>query len=295
MRAQPVEIGVLLEEFRPFLSSLVPSMIGFEVSGLQLGEAATVCIDPALFELVLEQLVVNGVEALDGRGGAIRVCAERARLADGADVARIVVEDTGIGMDEETARRALDPFFSTKETGRAVGLGLAVACGIVEQSGGTIALTSRPSCGTRVELLLPLYRPSERPPRGVDAAAVGVVQTVLVAEDEATLRELLVLLLLAEGYRVHAAADGEIALALFEQHEDEVDLVITDVAMPRVDGVELAGQIGARQPALPILFISGYAQNVVALSGRRVLSKPFSPDELLSAVREHARDRSADA
>jgi CheY-like chemotaxis protein len=206
---------------------------------------------------------------------------------------RMEVTDTGVGMDEETQARAFDPFFTTKGRFEGTGLGLSTVYGIVQQAGGSITLRSGPGEGTTVRILLPA---SEAPlPAGRERARAGLAlagsETVLLAEDEPTVRRLMRRVLDARGYGVVEAADGAEALALAEAHPGPIDLVITDVVMPGLSGGALAERMKDVHPESRVLYVSGYADDAVARHGVQsedaaFLAKPFTADDLSRKVRE---------
>ncbi len=207
----------------------------------------------------------------------------------------LVVQDTGVGMDEREVENIFEPFFTTKGRGQGTGLGLATVYGIVKQSGGGIQVTSSPGTGTTFRIYLPHTEEEESinlvstPDEVPDLEARG---TILLAEDEDAVRHLAEEILRTQGYRVLSAVDGGDALAQIEHSWSEVDLLITDVVMPVMGGPKLADILVGRRPDLPVLFVSGYSEEgMVALrgphsSGRAYLSKPFTPQDLKTKVRE---------
>ena len=229
-----------------------------------------------------------------GSDGTARGATAPADLPAGP-LAHLSVSDTGVGMTADVMRLAFDPFFTTKETGRGTGLGLSTVYGIVRQSGGAVWLESAPGAGTTARVCLPLVAkeavtPSPAPatpPAPVAAAAGG---TVLVVEDEPALRGLLAETLSQAGWTVLAAADGVAALEVARRAPGTLDLLLTDVVMPRMGGRELVAQLAAERPGLRVLMISGYAWGPPDWSppdGTPVayLQKPFAPSTLLERVR----------
>src|SRR5881397_2084685 len=204
----------------------------------------------------------------------------------------VEVADTGQGMDEATRARIFEPFFTTKDVGKGTGLGLATVHGIVEQSGGRIEVESEPGRGTVFRIYFPAAveaaTPVEDPPV---REAPGGSETILLVEDEPTVRDLTARVLRAAGNYVLEAADAAAALALSDAHEGVIELLLTDVVMPRTSGRELAEQITKRRLFTKVLFMSGYTANtaldsVLSRLGAGFLPKPFTPDDLLRAVRE---------
>ena len=245
-----------------------------------------VLADPHELEQVLLNLAANARDAMPG-GGRLSITVSGSRKGEVA----IEVADTGEGMSEEIRARAFEPFFTTKERGRGTGLGLATVWGIVEQAGGTVELASEPGAGTRVTVLLPA-RPGELPePRGgEDAPAVtGGRGTILLVEDEDAVRALAQRILAAGGYEVLVAADAVEALELAGTHGGAIDLLLTDLVLPGLPGVELAERLTRRRPGIRVLGMSGYAGDEIeagsaAPGGLPVLAKPFTGAELLARV-----------
>jgi signal transduction histidine kinase/ActR/RegA family two-component response regulator len=268
-------------------------------------EAGEVVADRHQIEQVLLNLAINACDAMGNRG-TLTIAADAFDLA-GAEAARcrvrpgpwvrIAVSDTGAGMDEATRRAVFEPFFTTKEVGRGTGLGLAVAHGIVTQHGGQIDVESAPGAGSTFTVLLPQARGTS--PRNAVAAAQAVAaranETVLVVEDEAAVRRAVQRNLERLGYRVVAAHDGEDALRSAERL-DGVDLLLTDVVMPGIDGPELACRLRERWPELPVLFVTGYSADRLARTGAvgsrdRVLEKPYHVGELTHTIRQMLETR----
>jgi len=264
-------------------------------------ELPAVRMDPGQLHQVLVNLAVNARDAMpDGGsltittsvGGRIRATEGIASAADRPPVV-ISVVDTGIGMAPEVRARVFEPFFTTKEKGRGTGLGLATSWGIVRDAGGTIEIESMPGEGTVVRVILPSVAERAQAEPGEDAAepAGAAGKTVLVVEDEAQLRALAERTLARAGFRVLTAADGVAALEVLARGDVAVDVVLSDVVMPRLGGPELARRIRAERPDARILFMTGYAEgdafgaDAEALSDIEVLRKPFTPAELVRAVR----------
>jgi CheY-like chemotaxis protein len=193
-------------------------------------------------------------------------------------------------MDRETQSRMFEPFFTTKPKGRGSGLGLASAYGIIKQSEGRIAVRSEPGTGTRVEIYLPMTDavatdlPVPTPPRFDQLGN----ETVLVVEDDEIVRQLACQILRHSGYAVLEAANAGEALLISEQHEADIHLLLSDVVMPRVNGVELAARIRRLRPSIKVAFMSGYIGEASpgAASGEVLIEKPFAPEILLARMRE---------
>ena len=255
--------------------------------------------DPGQLEQVLLNLCVNARDAMP-EGGLLTLAVGEARL-DLDEVRRhpkvalggyieIRVTDTGVGMDAATMERAFDPFFSTKETGQGTGLGLATVYGIVRQCGGEVWLASEPGRGTTVTLCLPGTDAAadSTPPTPTQARREGRGETVLVVEDEALVRRLAVQLLQRHGYMVIEAEDGHDGLRAYEAAADQIRLVLTDVVMPGMDGVEMSRVLAARHPKVRTLYMTAWSGDALPATMQRyaaVLDKPFTTEALLAAVR----------
>jgi CheY-like chemotaxis protein len=195
-------------------------------------------------------------------------------------------------MDDATRRRIFEPFFTTKEPGKGTGMGLSTVYGIVKQSGGHIEVTSQPGQGARFEVYLPrLSSEAEREPRlrGTTRPGGGT-ETVLLVEDDDLVRKAARRILETEGYRVMEAGNGADALALAEPFPGPIDLLLTDVVMPRMNGRDLASALRVSRPEIKVIYVSGYAGGLIdsddAGERRAHLRKPFSPAALLGKVRE---------
>ena len=247
-------------------------------------------IDPGMVEQVLINLAVNARDAMPG-GGTLTITTSSAEPPGGdgePSWACVTVTDTGTGMPPAVAERAFEPFFTTKAPGEGTGLGLSTAYGVIGRAGGTIELDSRPGEGTTLRILLP---PSSRPVDTADRVGVaprGRGETVLVAEDEQAVREMIERILSDHGYEVLVAGDGEMALNIRVGHPDRIDLVVTDLVMPKMSGLELAEKLRAYDPSQRVLLISGTSKELSELDQETVaniLAKPFGAEQLLRRVR----------
>jgi PAS domain S-box-containing protein len=253
-------------------------------------------VDPQQIDQVLLNLALNARDAMP-EGGTITIrtalsAAEPGQQppagasSDGgpAHYACLLVEDTGHGMDANTVRQAFEPFFTTKGVGQGTGLGLSVVEGIVSQSGGFVRLASAPGRGTKFSLYFPLATsaPAAAQTRRRTPPPEADGRSVLVVEDEPTVRTMAVRTLEEAGFRVYQANDGREALDLIEGPAAQVDLVVTDLGMPEMDGHELARRLRASRPALPVLYMSGYGDDAGSVTP--FLQKPFAPDDLVDRV-----------
>jgi PAS domain S-box-containing protein len=266
------------------------------------GDLWSVVADPGQLEQVLMNLTVNACDAM-AEGGLLSIDTENveidphyAEMFPGLGPGRYVrlrVNDTGVGIAPSVLEHVFEPFFTTKPRGEGTGLGLSTVYGIVTQAGGEVQMYSEPGVGTTCQVLLPA---SDRSP-SVIPDPIGVVgsrgtETILVVEDEDALREMTRRILEENGYEVLVSANGPDAMIVAQNH-DEIHLLLSDVIMPQMSGLELAAQLQALRPGLLVLHMSGYAQPILGQTlGDEVmlLEKPFSEQLLLSKVRE-ALDR----
>jgi PAS domain S-box-containing protein len=295
-----VDLGDVVAAMAELLRRLVGEAV--EVVVTTAPDLGRVRVDPAQVDQVLLNLAANARDAMP-RGGRLTIETSNAELGEaecrahpGARPGRFVrlrMSDTGIGMDEATRCRAFEPFFTTKDVGQGTGLGLASVYGIVEQSGGCVWVDSAPGEGATFEIHLPRVDAEVEPPETKPLLpAVRTPATILLVEDEGSLREIAKELLEASGYTVVAAANGAEALAQAEHTGiASVRLLLTDVMMPGMSGPALAGQLRLRWPELDVLYMSGYSREAVEKQGllepgTRILAKPFSLSTLVRGVEE---------
>ena len=258
---------------------------------------ARVYADHGQLEQVLVNLAVNARDAMTA-GGRLEVRTEVGSRKGMGETVALCVSDTGIGMDEETMARLFEPFFTTKQSGKRRGLGLATSHGIVEQLGGKIAIESTPGAGSTFAVLLPLESRREPRPAGAMAERPADVPankvTVLVVDDERNVREAVSKILTRVGYTVLVAASGSEALQLVRGRAPQLKLVLTDVVMSGMGGVELAWELRKEMPDVKVLLMSGYSESEVLRHGVRtqtmtLLRKPFTMEELVQAVGDSLR------
>ncbi len=291
LRPLPLDASRLVAEFVPVARRLLGERIRIEA---HLTDAPVVVVaDPIQLEQVLLNLAVNARDAM--AGGGVLTFETRVEPADPvlhtSGFAVLVVRDTGRGIPPEQLRHVFEPFFTTKALGAGTGLGLAVVHGIVEQHNGTIEVSSRPGEGTEFRVRLPLSSETPRPPEGkvqppIVVAPVGL--RVLVAEDDDDLRHLIERILTRAGYRVIPARDGVEAVEAFLR-ESDIALVLFDMVMPDLTGLEALDQIRKVDAKVPAVLVSGYSDDLVDGEGGRrddllFVPKPFSPAEILAAV-----------
>jgi PAS domain S-box-containing protein len=293
-----LDLGAAVTGLAPMLRRVIREDIDLRI---ETREGCHVKADPTQIEQVVLNLVVNSRDAMP-TGGRVTIGVRSvdldARIGDrriGAPPGRYValrVADTGIGMDRVTAARIFEPFFTTKDVGRGTGLGLATVYGVVSQSGGDIEVDSVPGHGT----VFTVYLPSVDAPADAEApapAAEGPVRgtgTILLVEDERELRSLVTDVLSSRGYRVLAANGPVEALGLASRTREPIDLLVTDVVMPDMNGLALAERLMTNRPAMKVLYMTGYSNDVVLAHGTpqpgSLIEKPFTPHELSGRVRE---------
>jgi CheY-like chemotaxis protein len=299
LRAQVVDLNAVVLDTREILERLIGEDI--ELGTRLEPDLGQVMVDPGQIGQVLMNLALNARDAMPD-GGTLAIETANATLDEATpgepdnlppgSYVRLRVCDTGTGIDELVRSHIFEPFFTTKAQGLGSGLGLSSVYGIVTQSGGTIQVDSSPGQGTAFTIHLPRLQDAaavvSAPP--VEEAPRGGAETILVVEDQAELRSLICEVLGDAGHTVLAAANGLEALARAESHAGPVHLLLTDVVMPGMNGRELAERLTALRPELRVLFVSGYARDVIAKRGvleERVdlLEKPFSRANLLRRVR----------
>jgi two-component system, cell cycle sensor histidine kinase and response regulator CckA len=254
---------------------------------------AVVRADPRQLEQVLLNLTLNARDAMPAGGrltietGSVELTAEEAAGDSGGPppgaYAVVVVKDTGHGMDQATLQRAFEPFFTTKAVGQGTGLGLSVVHGIVNQTGGSIRVESEPGKGTAFTMYLPVSAAARAPEQPADTGTMAMVhgRVALVVEDDPVVRSMAARGLRDAGYLVLEAMHGRAALELIRTHTGRLDVVVSDIGMPEMDGYDLARCLSEERPELPIVFMSGYGDPEPEVP---FLQKPFAPDVLVRRV-----------
>jgi two-component system, cell cycle sensor histidine kinase and response regulator CckA len=286
------------------MGKLLPRLIGEDIELVirTAPDLGAIRADAGQMEQVIMNLAVNARDAMPGGGKLLIETSNTDLDSTYNDVHPIVrqgryvllaVSDNGIGMDAETQARIFEPFFTTKEQGKGTGLGLATVYGVVKQSGGFIWVYSELRRGTSFKIYLPrIDQPFDKPGTShVISDAPRGTETILLAEDEQDVREVTREFLESGGYTVLEAKDGAEAIRLVQSHQDNIDLLITDMVMPGITGQELAVRLRERRPNLRILYMSGYSDgaalnSALSDSSIRLLTKPFSRSALLRAVNE---------
>ncbi|MGH2880284.1 MAG: ATP-binding protein [Solirubrobacteraceae bacterium] len=260
----------------------------------------SVRMDPGQLQQILVNLAVNARDAMPDGGrltiDSANVTIDELYAVDSelmpGDYVQLRIADTGKGMAEEVARKAFDPFFTTKPPGQGTGLGLATVYGIIKQAGGRVRLYSEPGIGTTLSVVIPATdQPLTRAEREALPAPVRDEKTILLVEDEQSLREVTERMLHRHGYTVIAAKDAEEALGAASAHAGSIDLLLTDVIMPRMAGPQLARELQSERPETRVLLMSGFAGPILNAQGQmsgglELLDKPFSAPALLAKVEQ---------
>ena len=306
MQPRPVELNAALGQLCEILRRLLREHVRIETDFSP--DAGYVMVDPVQLEQVVFNLAINAGDAMP-KGGTLALSTARV-VVDGESPApplahgvytRFRVADTGVGMDEDTQSHMFEPFFTTKLRGRGTGLGLSTVYGIVQQTGGTVTVRSAPQQGTTVDVFLPCTRAVAS---GLPSAPISSVagdqatsRSILVVEDDPMVRRLVANALTKSRYRVVEAESGEAALTMIDADVlERPHLLVTDVVMTGVSGVQVAERFIVRYPNVPVLFMSGYANEVLASQGLRrtgsaFLGKPFTPAQLLEVVARLLQER----
>ena len=293
---QTIDLNTVVANMEDMLRRLLGAEIRLAVRpGAGLG---AVRADPQQIGQILVNLAVNARDAMP-KGGALTI--ETANLELGSENLDIIpgphvmlaVTDNGTGMSAEVRKRLFEPFFTTKEAGEGTGLGLSMVQAIARQNGGHIAVQSEPDRGTTFRIYFPRAAGDAAPPRRATPAPRAAVRgsgVVLLAEDDRAVRRLVVHELTRRGFEVIEAPDGRVALELAEGHQGPIDVLVTDVVMPRMNGADLARAVATLRPGLPILFISGHPERAGAgldpAGAPNLLMKPFTADTLAARITE---------
>ena len=300
LQPKVLDLNAVIEGMQKMLRRMIGEDVDLRFDPCK--ELGHVKADPGQLEQVLANLVVNARDAMP-HGGTIlletwraevdAVFAERHENMRAGEYALLTVSDTGVGISPEALPHLFEPFFTTKEQGKGTGLGLSTVYGIVRQSDGTVEVVSEVGKGTTFKIYLPrveeaLEAPTAPPSRERD---FGGRETICLVEDEEGVRNLGREVLKMKGYTVLEAANGVEAFELFERIHTPVDLLITDVVMPKMNGVELAKRVASRFPKMKVIFVSGYSEPSALMESHLgsdipFLQKPFAPHVLVKKVRE---------
>ena len=295
---QLLDLNVLLTNFEELLGRLVGEDVILALDLLP--DRLLIQADPAQIEQVIVNLAVNARDAM-GTGGRLiirtNVCtlpahgSTQSGLLSPGNYAELTVTDTGCGMPSEVQAKVFEPFFTTKPIGKGTGLGLSVVHGIVTQGGGDIAVQSQVGVGTTFRILVPLVESNrnEEPESNALTSSRGT-ETVLLVEDEDSVRRIACVALETQGYRVLPASSAAEGIEMFTRYGDEIKLLVSDLVMPGMGGGQLAKELRRLRPSLKVLFISGYTEEICVQQGvmtsmEAFLAKPFKPSTLAKKVR----------
>jgi signal transduction histidine kinase len=275
---------------------------GVDLQFLPADELPSILVDAGQLDRMLANLITNAVDAMT-KGGRIILSTKTVRPVDlpdllpelgGEHYVCLTVADNGKGIDSTVREHVFEPFFTTKDRGRGTGLGLSVVYGLMQAHQGYVDVTSEPGKGTSISLYFPvapsLSVPATAAAHQSDPALTGS-ETILVVEDETDVRFFLETVLASHGYRVLCAADVEEALRVFAAHRDEIDLVFSDVGLPKTDGISLGEKLREEKPGLPIVIASGYPtkefkERLNQLGIQAFLAKPYNTQDILQTVRK---------
>jgi signal transduction histidine kinase len=300
MTPQVLDPRSVIDGITPLIGRIIGEDIEFTT--ITVPDGLRVRVDPTQLEQVLVNLIANARDAMPA-GGKLTVEVADLELDDAyveahpesvpGQYVMIAINDTGTGMSHEVREHIFEPFFTTKDSSGGTGLGLATVYGIVKQSGGNINVYSEPSEGTSFKIYLPRVFESVEPAvvESEAPASLTGTETILVAEDDAAVRSLTVLMLTRAGYTVLEADGGPEALRLAAQKGVSIDLLVTDVVMREMSGRQLAAELARKRPGIRTLFVSGYTENTIVHHGVldaevAFLAKPFTPLALLRKIRE---------
>jgi signal transduction histidine kinase len=304
VESRPLNVNNLLGNLADFLRRSVGETVALEIDGAP--DLWTVEIDPVQLETAILNLAVNARDAMPA-GGKVTIttsnsfldeeyCRDHEELTPGQYV-QIAISDTGVGMTKDVVERVFEPFFTTKEAGQGTGLGLSQVYGFVKQSGGHVEIDSAPGAGTTVHIYLPRL-PGETPVAPVlqrPAFLLDTAPTILLVEDDHDVRAYVVEILREMHFQVLEAHDADSALGLLDRDDVRIDLLLTDVVLPGMNGRQLADAIKARQPDIQVIFMSGYGRDAIVQQGHiepgvEVLQKPLTQEMLAQRIRAVLED-----
>ena len=293
-RKEVNDLNLVISEQKEFFQKLLGEKIQLELD-LHRG-SLPVSLSYEEIQHVLTNLLLNARDAMP-QGGLVRVITRQVETSKGK-AALLKIEDTGCGIPGENLTRIFEPFYTTKSFGEGTGLGLNVVLSLVRKNGGEIKVESEPGRGTSFEIILPLQTSPTAITGEKDLSAEGCDQggeirmskrLILVVEDEPHIREMLAEMLEGQNFAVAVAANGQEALQWLKEHDFRADLIITDVVMPKMDGVQLYRELQKFAPEIPIIFISGYAEHILEKYGFneesfKIIKKPFTFRQLLEEI-----------
>jgi CheY-like chemotaxis protein len=294
-----IQINYIIQNVEKFLGRIIGEDIKL-VKELT-NEDTTVRVDQGQVEQVIVNLATNARDAMP-KGGFLTIRTEIETIDDSfiemyhyGSVGQYVVmhiKDTGIGMDEQTKSRIFEPFFTTKEVGKGTGLGLAIVYGIIKQHNGYINVYSEVGVGTEFKIYFPFITSTFEVAKPVEVPMPqGGNETILFAEDNAELRKITKEILAKFGYNVIEAVDGEDAINIYKANKDKIKLLLFDIIMPKINGIDTYNEIRKMSPDIKVLFTSGYTTDIIQQKGIKeqdldIISKPLSPLQLLRKIRE---------
>jgi len=290
-------LNTIITDIEKMLRRIIKESIEFRI--VLDPELGNIKADPGQIEQVIMNLAVNARDAMPN-GGTLTIetqnvekCESENITVDPGRFVKMIVTDSGEGIDEQTQRRIFEPFFTTKELGKGTGLGLSTAHGIVKQSGGDIRVYSEVGRGTTFEIKFPIVDETVQKPKwvGNSEEKYSGTETILLVEDDEIVRNLVREVLMSNGYKVLEAASGKAALYVCDTYSDNIHLLLTDVIMPKMSGLQLKEQVGKLRPDIKPLFMSGYTNDSMGESGvfdldAAFIEKPFTPDGLTRKIRE---------
>ena len=301
-KPRPLDPNKVVERIDRLLRRTIGEHIDLRID---LGQPmAHVMADPSQMDTLLFNLALNSREAMPG-GGALKIETRVVAISEGVGRAaaivpghyvRLVVRDSGCGMTPDVAARAFEPFFTTRERGKANGLGLSTVYGIVSQAGGHVRLDSTPGAGTTVTVLLPVTSQAGRKPatakvESAGEAPKGAGETILLVEDELGVRTLIRRMLTRNGFKVVQAQHGGEVLRMLSEEDTPFDLLLTDIITPHMSGIELAARLRTLRPNMRVLFMSGYTREALeelgmGVDAAEIVHKPFTEENLLRQIRD---------
>ncbi len=294
----PIDLNNIIKKAESLLSGVICEDIEFRTELTD--KDLTIMSDSGQIEQVLMNLATNACDIMP-KGGKLTIRTERMELDNEFTrihgygkpemYALLSVTDTGTGMNEEIKSRIFEPFFTTKEVGKGTGLGLAIIYGIIKQNDGYINVYSEVGKGTTFKIYLPLIKEKVKEEKPAEAPLIGGTETVLVAEDESTVRSSLKLILEEYGFTVIVAVNGEDAIEKFMENKEKIQLLILDVVMPKKRGKEVYEEVKKVSPDIKVIFTSGYTAGTIRTNGTlekglNFILKPVSPNDLLRKIRE---------
>ncbi|MBI5896620.1 MAG: PAS domain-containing protein, partial [Desulfobacterales bacterium] len=298
-RKKPIHIQEIIEESLQLMRATIPTTI--DIRSAAAPDLRVIEADPTQIHQIVINLCTNAAHAMEKNGGILDVRLSNVRLDETAaalhhclspgDHVRLRVSDTGCGIDPKIKNRVFDPYFTTKESGKGSGIGLSVVHGIVRDHNGAIAIDSKLGAGTTVTVLFPAIEAIPVKEPAAQRRLLTGTEKILFVDDEPSLVTMVKMALERLGYRVESATDPLQALALLQGAPDGIDLLITDMTMPKMTGTQLIAQALALRPDLPTILCTGYSEKINAHRAKELgigcyLEKPFRPNDLAEAVRK---------